>query len=74
MSNPLDAASWDVCNKHEISFLRDLGCIDCIIESLTADVERLEATIARVEDEVKQYNCSCGLGGLIMKALEVCNE
>jgi len=39
--NPLDILSWDSCDEHETSFLKDSYCDDCHIAELEAQLAEL---------------------------------
>jgi len=50
----LDAASWDCCDEHETTYLKDGYCKDCKIEELQAQVDALNSPVLKSEWQEQQ--------------------
>ena len=73
--NPLDVSSWDCCDEHETTFLRDSYCKECRIDKLETSLEALRPYLIH-EFECQCYPdstyapCTCGLEALLNRRNE----
>jgi len=50
--NPLDVSSWDVCDIHESTYLKDGYCKQCRIEELEAGHTKSEEQLREWQDRL----------------------